>query len=156
VISSHPKVEKAIVQAIGKTFVSPTFTGLVSHLVLRSTNESEVIPAIRSYLTSKLPPYMIPSQILIVPNFPLSDNGKVDRRALLRAYPPSGEAKQTEEKKGMIKQLEISKEEKLLAKCWKEVLQIEKKTNLDLKTANFFELGGHSLLVIRLASVHPF
>jgi amino acid adenylation domain-containing protein len=40
----------------------------------------------RQYLAEKLPPYMLPRQVVSVASFPLSLNGKVDRKVLLQRY----------------------------------------------------------------------
>jgi acyl-CoA synthetase (AMP-forming)/AMP-acid ligase II len=45
---------------------------------------------LRDHLATKLPRYMIPAQIHLCDAFPLTPNGKIDRRALLVAYDPSG------------------------------------------------------------------
>lgn len=44
---------------------------------------------LRDHLATKLPRYMIPAQIYLCDAFPLTPNGKIDRRALLTAYHPS-------------------------------------------------------------------
>ena len=38
--------------------------------------------SVMDFLKAKLPPYMIPSEITVLPIFPLNANGKVDRKAL--------------------------------------------------------------------------
>jgi amino acid adenylation domain-containing protein len=42
--------------------------------------------ALRDHLTTKLPHYMVPAQIHLCASFPLTPNGKIDRRALLTAH----------------------------------------------------------------------
>ena len=43
-----------------------------------------VLPeAVRAYLKAALPDYMVPTELRILPAFPLTPNGKVDRKALL-------------------------------------------------------------------------
>ena len=88
--------------------------------------------ALRNYLLTKLPDYMVPATYVHLEKLPLSLNGKLDRKAL----PDPG-----------IKQeyvAPVTKTESMLAGIWADVLNIEEPgTNI-----NFFELGGHSLLAI--------
>lgn len=49
-------------------------------------SESKDVDAIRRFLGERLPPYMIPEQVIVLDRFPLNANGKVDRRKLLEIY----------------------------------------------------------------------
>ena len=60
---------------------------LVAYLVA-DTSDSSAISALRSALGSKLPEYMVPSNFVFLPALPLTDNGKIDRKALLALPPP--------------------------------------------------------------------
>ncbi len=87
-------------------------------------------------LRAKLPEHMIPADVVTLESFPLTPNGKVDRRQLPRpaGVPVSARA--------------LSKTELTLTEIWRDVLQVP-----DIgPTSNFFELGGHSLLAMRLMS----
>ena len=44
------------------------------------------INEIESYLKTKVPEYMIPSKIIELNEFPMSSNGKIDRKALTAMY----------------------------------------------------------------------
>ena len=92
---------------------------------------------LRTTLQHQLPDYMIPSCFVQLEEFPLTPNGKVDRRAL-----PLPES--------LVVEREIvaprNKVEAKLAKIWQDVLGIERVS----VTANFFDLGGHSLLAVSL------
>ncbi len=96
---------------------------------------------IRAALTRSLPSYMIPSSITVVESIPLTRNGKVDRRALLRRVESAGRARAYTEPK--------SETERAIAGAWRELLRVERVGSTD----NFFELGGHSLLATRLTSM---
>ncbi|HEY0666522.1 MAG TPA: amino acid adenylation domain-containing protein, partial [Sphingobacteriaceae bacterium] len=94
--------------------------------------------AILSYLKSKLPDYMVPALLIDLPQFPLTSNGKIDKKALSDLDIPEPvrhnyEAPQTENQKRM-------------ATIWQEILGAEKVGIHD----NFFELGGHSLIAVRM------
>ena len=104
-----------------------------------STQDTSLIPQIRQFLKQKLPEYMIPAAFVLLDAFPLTPNGKIDRRALpVPDTVPSGISTAY-----VTPQTET---EQLLAKIWQEVLQVEKVGIYD----NFFELGGHSLLTIKV------
>jgi acyl carrier protein len=96
---------------------------------------------LRSYLTQKLPEYMLPSVFVFLDSLPLTPNGKLDRAALPapdRSRPDLGN-------------LFVSPRtlvEDTLAKIWLDVLKLDKVGIHD----NFFELGGHSLLATQVVS----
>lgn len=111
--------------------------------VLELQDESETsaaahedfINTLRQYLSQSLPDYMLPSAFVLLEKFPLTPNGKVDRKAL-----PAPRIVRQE-------LVELSTEtEKILAKLWKKLLGLEQVNTND----NFFEVGGHSLLSMRL------
>ncbi|MFC4870611.1 amino acid adenylation domain-containing protein [Negadavirga shengliensis] len=85
-----------------------------------------------------LPDYMVPSEFIVMESFPLSDNGKINRKALPK--PPSTPL----HKKVILKPK--TPEEKLVAGVWEEALGIDR---VDI-TDNFFEIGGHSLVAVQV------
>ena len=93
---------------------------------------------LRSHLKRALPEYMVPSAFVALDAFPLTPNGKVDRRAL-----PAPEATARDDDDFIAPRTE---EEQALAALWSELLQVPK---IDVR-ADFFDLGGHSLLATRL------
>jgi amino acid adenylation domain-containing protein len=93
---------------------------------------------LRAYLAKSLPSYMLPHSFVLLDEFPLNDNGKIDRKAL-------PEVNESDEKDFVAAQ---GKVEQQLAQIWQELLQAEQVGRFD----NFFELGGHSLLLTRLIS----
>lgn len=94
--------------------------------------------ALREQLAEKLPPYMVPSAILCLERFPLTPNGKIDRKQLPA---PSWElAPQL----GRLR----SATEVVLAEIWREVLG----TGSIGAHTSFFDLGGHSLTATRMLS----
>jgi amino acid adenylation domain-containing protein len=95
--------------------------------------------ALRSALARTLPDYMLPSSIVLLPQLPLTLNGKVDRDALPRpARDVAGEGRSAAR----------SPRQQALAELWADVLERPAVGADD----SFFELGGHSLLAARLAS----
>jgi amino acid adenylation domain-containing protein len=87
-------------------------------------------------LRNSLPAYMVPSYLVILPELPLTSNGKIDRRRL--PDPVSEPAADME--------LSFNPTEMLAAGIWKEVLGSTPRS-LD---QNFFEAGGDSIKAIRM------
>lgn len=95
------------------------------------------IDAVRDYLSSVLPGYMLPHRIATLTKLPLNANGKVDRQALIEL--PVGENRSA----NLVPPnpgIELE-----LAAIWAETLEVEV---ID-RNADFFDLGGHSLLAMR-------
>lgn len=53
--------------------------------------------AIRAYFRANLPNYMMPTQIIMLPAFPKTPNGKIDRVLLAHHYAAGGQARREEE-----------------------------------------------------------
>ena len=94
--------------------------------------------ALRRHLAALLPEYMLPAAYVRLEAWPLTANGKLDRRALPAPDSAAHALQSYEAPRG---ELELT-----LAQIWAEVLGVERVGRHD----NFFELGGHSLLVMRL------
>jgi amino acid adenylation domain-containing protein/non-ribosomal peptide synthase protein (TIGR01720 family) len=96
---------------------------------------------LKAYLKEKLPEYMVPSMFVMLSAFPLTPNGKIDRKAF-----PVPE--------WTDRDLEIefvplnTATQQTLGGIWSKVLGVEKIGALD----NFFDLGGHSLLATQVIS----
>ncbi|MDJ0562259.1 MAG: thioesterase domain-containing protein, partial [Microcystis sp. M53599_WE4] len=88
---------------------------------------------LRQFLSHKLPGYMVPGAFVLLESFPLTANGKIDRRALKAPSNTSDSDRFIEARN----QLELN-----LVQIWSKVLKIDKISVQD----NFFYLGGHSLL----------
>lgn len=91
---------------------------------------------LREYLKRYLPEYMVPSDFVFLEEFPLSPNGKVDRKAL-----PLPDRMQPDLEANYV--APQGETEKIIAIIWQDLLNLEKVSTAD----NFFDLGGHSLLV---------
>ncbi|CAM3667937.1 non-ribosomal peptide synthetase [Xenorhabdus thuongxuanensis] len=93
---------------------------------------------LREQLSSGLMEHMLPSAFVILDAFPLTTNGKLDRKAL-----PAPDSSAIVSRKYEAPQ---GKTEQTLATVWQSLLGLEQVGRHD----NFFELGGHSLLVVNL------
>jgi thioesterase domain-containing protein len=86
----------------------------------------------------KLPDYMVPSAFVTLKEMPLTQNGKVDRRAL-----PAPNTEGLAEKEYVAPRDALEME---LTKIWESVLGLK---SIGIRD-DFFELGGHSLLAVRV------
>ena len=96
---------------------------------------------LRAHMKRELPEYMLPSTFVQLERFPLTSNGKVDRKAL--PFPSFEHAQASNE--FVVPRTDT---EKALATIWNNVLKVERIGIHD----DFFDLGGYSLLVIRAVS----
>ena len=99
-----------------------------------------VLAAMRSTLAQELAEHMIPSAFVVLDAFPLTPNGKVDRKALPAPDQSAVAARQYETPQGAV--------EVAVAGIWQELLKLEQVGRQD----QFFELGGHSLLAAQLTA----
>ncbi|HWM91684.1 MAG TPA: amino acid adenylation domain-containing protein [Thermoanaerobaculia bacterium] len=97
---------------------------------------------LRASLARRLPDYMVPAMFVLLESLPLTQNGKVDRKALLSLAVPARE-------EGMDYAPPRTEVERLLAEVWQEVLGIGRVGIGD----SFFALGGDSISSIRVRSL---
>ena len=106
----------------------------------RSTVDDHDATLLRSAAKERLPDYMVPQAFVALADLPLSDNGKLDRRALPVPSYGGGSAAEFVEP--------TTDSQRLVAGIWAEVLDIERIGVGD----DFFDLGGHSLLATQVAA----
>ena len=108
-----------------------------------SANKEFIVSELREYLTKELPEYMVPSYFVQLEKLPLTQNGKVDRKALPEPDGRVETGSEYEAPRNLI-------EEKLVS-IWQEVLGSIRIGIND----NFFDLGGHSLKATSvIAKIH--
>ncbi len=93
------------------------------------------------FLKERLPSFMIPGSFVFLENLPLTANGKVDRKALVR---PDRSGRESGVEPIALRTVTEAK----VATIWREVL---KRSEVG-PTDDFFEIGGHSLLATQVAS----
>ncbi|WP_122743106.1 non-ribosomal peptide synthetase, partial [Pseudomonas viridiflava] len=136
-LSQLPGIEEALVLARED---EPGQPRLVGYFTEQADVTTLNVGELRTALLAVLPGYMVPSALVRLDAWPLTANGKVDRRAL---PVPDRDALNTGEYQAPQGELEIA-----LAAIWSELLQVERVGRHD----RFFELGGHSLLAMRMVS----
>lgn len=134
VILKHPEVNQALVVS------GATASGqrLIAYLVPQSGSKIDQ-SKLRTFAEERLPDYMIPAAWVTLDKFPLTPNGKMDRRAL--PSPREGMIESNASYTPPRDELEMR-----LVRLWEYLLERAPVGIHD----NFFEVGGHSLLVVRL------
>ena len=133
VLRLHPAVRECVVVVVKDAQDDKKFVAYV-----RPADASVEVSELRRFLEERLPTHMVPSTFVCVDGFPLTANGKIDRKAL-----PSPESRSPG-----IGESPRTRTENVLVRIWCQVLNLRRVGVHD----NFFELGGHSLMVIRLIS----
>lgn len=132
----HPAVKEAVV--VGRENM-PRENTLAAYIVPTQQPAPPATRELRGFLERKLPDYMIPSVFVFMESFPLTPNGKVDRRAL--PLPSQSYADRNSDYVAPAGDLE-----RQLVQIWEDLLGVRPIGAQD----NFFELGGHSLLAIEM------
>lgn len=129
-LGEHSQVEKALVLALD----NGSGKRLVAYVVSPDLRVSEA--DLQEYLGQRLPDYMLPARIIALETFPLTANGKVDRKAL-----PKVEFNET-----ATYRAPRNAQEQILCELYAELLE-HPKIGID---DDFFALGGHSILATGL------
>jgi amino acid adenylation domain-containing protein len=134
-LAAHPAVHDNIVIARED---QPGDKRLVAYLIAEDQSEVSATE-MRSYLSERLPEYMIPAVFIWLAEMPLTANGKLDRRAL----PAPGRERPAPEVSYIAPGTAT---EVLLANIWADVLGLDRVGVED----NFFALGGDSIRSVRV------
>ena len=134
-LNQHAAVREAVVVAREDT---PGDKRLVAYTTPKN-GKPPTVSELRELLKVKLPEYMVPSAFVTLERFPMTPNGKVDRKAL---------PKPEYESAGSEFLPPSTPTEITLAKIWCEILGVKQVSTND----SFFDLGGQSLLATRLVS----
>ncbi|WP_118985761.1 non-ribosomal peptide synthetase, partial [Photorhabdus sp. CRCIA-P01] len=130
-LAEYPTVHEVAVLALGEQDKR-----LVAYVV--AEENGGLVDSLHTHLRAVLPDYMVPAAFVRLDAFPLTPNGKLDRRAL-----------PTPDNEAFVHQVYAAPQEETeiaLAAIWCELLEIEQVSRHD----SFFALGGHSLLAIRM------
>ena len=128
----HPAVSEAVVVVAQAIAGSKQLLGYVV-----AAADDGLADALRLRLGEALPEYMVPAQIIVLAQMPLSANGKLDRKALPE---PVRKVRTLDAPQGPVEQA--------LATIWSQLLGVDEIDAQD----NFFELGGDSIIAIQVAS----
>jgi polyketide synthase PksN len=131
IMARHPSVARCVVTVRDDGARDPWIAAYVVSASPAATDASEL----RRHAQAELPPYMVPAAFVFLDRIPLTDNGKVDRKALpapvreraADSGPPPG-----------------TDLEHRIARAWRAALPVGELSLDD----NFFEVGGSSLTVV--------
>jgi amino acid adenylation domain-containing protein len=132
-LNSDPRVREAVV-------VVRTAANGEKYLAAFAVPSAEVTAKeLRDTLASALPPYLVPSRLVLLAAMPLTANGKVDRARLPQDESAAAPRVRTAPRNAV---------ERLIAAVWRELLAVAE-VHID---DDFFTLGGHSLLATRMVA----
>ncbi len=141
VLAKNPRVRQCLVMARED---QPGLKRLIAYMVPHEGSDCEGSDLnsdqLALHLRQSLPDFMVPSAFVVLDAFPLTPNGKIDRKAL----PPPEHTGDADE----IYVAPRNSIEEKVAGIWSEVLHLDQVS----VTSDFFALGGHSLLAAQVIS----
>jgi amino acid adenylation domain-containing protein len=138
-LSLQENVKQAVVIAYQDQPGNQQLLAYVTAPSVNKIDEKRWIDTWKTRLKEVLPGFMLPAQIVLLSEFPLTPNNKVDRNALPKAITFTADSTI-----GFI--APRTDVEKLVAEIWQDVLGLKEISIYD----NFFEIGGHSLAAIQI------
>ncbi|MFC4377401.1 amino acid adenylation domain-containing protein [Nocardia halotolerans] len=132
-ITAHPAVAHCVVVVTEDPAIGAMLTGYV--VPAETTVDLEQV---RAFAASGLPEFMVPSAFAVIPEIPLTVNGKLDKRALPTATPAVVRTHRAP----------ATATERKVCALFGALFDLDEVGAED----SFFELGGHSLLAARLVA----
>jgi amino acid adenylation domain-containing protein len=137
VLLKHPAVRQCAVIPTGE---ERRLSALIAYVAVSQEVARTTPDGLRLLAAAELPPHMVPREVVVLDQLPLTSNGKVDRRMLAEV------ARSTRPKPAYVEPRNSA--ELTVASFWMDVLRIERVGVHD----DFFELGGDSLAATRIVS----
>jgi amino acid adenylation domain-containing protein len=138
-LASHPAVRDAVAKAVEVGQGDMRLAAWVDSALAQPP--ADLNEQLRTLLTAKLPEYMHPAVIAVLPALPRTANGKIDRKSL--PEPAFG---------GKVKARQFTPattpQQEKLAAIWAEILKLDRVSITD----SIFELGADSLLIFRISA----
>ncbi|MEU0761839.1 amino acid adenylation domain-containing protein [Streptomyces microflavus] len=133
-LAEHPRVRHTCVVA-RKNSAGGTY--LVGYVIPSSTGEELTADSVKAWATAHMVEYMVPAHLVVLTEFPLTANGKIDRAALPEPSRSTGAVAAP-----------ATENERLVSAAVATVLRVDE-VGVD---QDFFQLGGDSILAISLLS----
>jgi amino acid adenylation domain-containing protein len=130
VLEQHKTVHEAVVTVHEETGQKR----LVAYVVAEKQTGTPGVSELRAFMQERLPSYMVPAAIVFLEQWPLTPNGKLNRRAL----PAPDDQRPELDTQFVAPRTQL---ETVLADLWAELLNVSQVGVND----NFFELGGDSI-----------
>jgi acyl carrier protein len=150
-LAAHPGVTQAVV--LTRTD-APGEMSLVAYVVVKGGGGGESAPTaadLREFISGRLPSYMVPAALHVMPSLPMNAQCKVDRRALAMMTPALAPAAETGRRERSAWAAPGNELEERIAAVWSEMFALEEPADLGVDD-NFFDSGGNSLLLVKLHS----
>ncbi len=138
-LATHPAVRDAVVAALSDELGEKKLAAWVD--LAGKQPPPDLAVQLYSLLSSKLPAYMRPSAITVLPALPRTANGKIDRKSL----PAPDFAIKNKSKTFAAPE---TPQQMRLAEIWADILKLERVSITD----SIFELGADSLLIFRISA----
>ncbi|MEV6361779.1 amino acid adenylation domain-containing protein [Nocardia asteroides] len=132
-IAAHPAVAHCVVVVTE----DPAIGALLAAYVVPAADSVD-LEQVHAFASSALPEYMVPSAFAVIPEIPLTVNGKLDKRALPAATPAVVRTHRAP----------ATATERKMCALFGTLFNLDEVGAED----SFFELGGHSLLAARLVA----
>ncbi|MEV0460841.1 amino acid adenylation domain-containing protein [Catellatospora methionotrophica] len=136
-LDTAPGVARSVVT----TYAAPGGQAQLAAYIQPAPGASPTVAALREHLAGLLPGYMVPARFAVLAAFPLTPNGKIDRKAL-----PAPDTAALDS--GTAYRPPVGETETVLAGIWAELLHREQVGRDD----NFFTIGGDSLVAVRMVA----
>jgi acyl-CoA synthetase (AMP-forming)/AMP-acid ligase II/thioesterase domain-containing protein/acyl carrier protein len=108
-------------------------TTLTAYVSLSTTIKTPSVAELRTRLHRDLPPWMVPTHLVVLPALPRGERGKIDRMALPKPERPTFDPPR-------------GQQESLIGRVWAEVLHVDAVGRHD----SFYSLGGDSMSVVQM------
>ncbi|MFE9676946.1 amino acid adenylation domain-containing protein [Streptomyces sp. NPDC006259] len=138
-LREHPDVRDAVV--VARAFAPGAEASLTAYACTDGHGESTPEEKLLAFLRDRLPAYMVPDRIVLLPALPLTEHGKVDHDALAALTPSTPAEPQAQ-------QAPRTPTEERVAQLTSALLHDQPVGRAD----DFFRAGGHSLLAARLVA----
>ncbi|KGJ86780.1 non-ribosomal peptide synthetase [Colwellia psychrerythraea] len=138
-LSEHEGVDSALVLTIENDIGNKQLIAYLKPELGHETDIDDVglVPNIQQSLKQVIPDYMIPERFILMHEWPLTHDGKIDRSSLPKPDMSSHKAHYIEPSTAT---------ERALIEIWQQILKIETIGIND----NFFDVGGNSIRAIKL------